>query len=113
MFVRNLAVIWILFQLKLFQLLSLRVCFISFRKCEFFAGITLMIENASEENDKLWCLSQESFPFQDSVKESQVCLNCRFMSLCNALKTGFGFLNVVCCLNIVSTPAGNAGKAGK
>ena len=31
-----------------------------------------MIESASEESDTLWCLSQESFPFQNSVKESQV-----------------------------------------
>ena len=51
-----------------------------------------MIENASEESDKLWCLSQESFPFQDSVKESQVCFECLITSLNNALTTGFNFL---------------------
>eukprot|EP00795_Rhopilema_esculentum_P004293 gene4293-20493_t len=35
-------------------------------------GTTLMLDNSSEENDVLWCLSQESFPFENSIKESQV-----------------------------------------
>ena len=46
--------------------------------CTLILGMTLMIANASAENDTLWCLSQESFPFQSSIKESQVQLSIFF-----------------------------------
>ena len=42
-----------------------------------------MLDNLSEENDVLWCLSQESFPFENSIKESQVsqCLKNSFIDI--------------------------------
>eukprot|EP00794_Sanderia_malayensis_P007706 gene7706-8543_t len=35
-------------------------------------GTSLMIESVSDDMDALWCLSQESFPFQPTMKESQI-----------------------------------------
>lgn len=55
----------------------------------FSSGTTLMIENASEENDTLWCLSQESFPFQSNIKESQVRIFGNFFRIRLGISNGF------------------------